>query len=142
MRIIVTDKKRDAFMNDVIRIATNAANRLMLTDWTIRLVFKKEELCEGVAAETNSNVVYKQGMIKVYPCAKEEWKDDPELLEEIITHEVCHLFLAKLQDLCGSRWGTAEDLNSAVESTTSVLARIIYPLDHKSAKVLDKKKKK
>jgi hypothetical protein len=105
---------------------------LQLSSWKIDLyVEDKVENKENgltVAAHISPNSVYQSAKLVLYTESYVQWKKNPSILDEIISHELTHCLLDRLQMLCYSRFISESEVKEEVEHKVQLISRILQSL--------------
>ena len=93
--------KKLSYEKWVASLVQTLAEYFNLQGWNIKVEFsnKPKSDCEGAYACMNSNSVYMQATLTVYPMGRESWdEDDLDRLVEVLTHELSHLLIDPLHE--------------------------------------------
>jgi hypothetical protein len=126
----MTKKEKNSLsFEDKVREKMNDwQTKLFLHSWMFTVKFPCEEHENPeVAASTSANPEYHQATITFYPSARKH-EDD---LEEFVAHEMMHCVLAQYQHLATARFTSKAEIADSLESTTTILTRIVLCLDKK-----------
>lgn len=113
-----TDEEFQIFVDECKRLI----DKLNLDDWTFYYQHKK---LDGANAQAITNIVSRSATLKLstnYDCGTNDVIQD---IKESARHEVCHIFLADISDLIGSRWVTQDEYQQASERITRKLENVI-----------------
>ena len=138
--------KKPNYIKTVTKIVEELRWDLFLGHWKINIRFSKEDPpphhnSERSTAVVNASPTYSNAVITIYPIMEKEYGDNPDMIREIITHELVHCITEEMYDLATNRYSTPPEIQTANEKLVQHITRLIR-WNHSPNKYEDKHPKK
>jgi hypothetical protein len=103
---------------------------LFMGHWKINVKFNDTDSETNAYSEKHLAVVavshmYSNAIITIYPILIKEYGNNPNMLREVITHELTHCLTEELFNLASNRYATPPEIQTANEKLVQQIARII-----------------
>lgn len=134
------------YIKTVTKIVEELRWDLFLGHWKINIKFSKNDPpthdnFEKNIAIVNANSIYSNAIITIYPVMEKEYKDNPDMIREVITHELVHCITEEMYNLSINRYSTPPEIQTANEKLVQHITRLIR-WNHSPNKYEDKYSKK
>ena len=117
----------DTFKKSIRAAIEKYLHKLWLNAYKIDTEYMRED--DGnTFAKMTTETAYIQGTLAIFPCFLEAWKEKKDrraYVEEIISHEMAHCFIADLASVSSRRWITEAEHRAAMENLTERIARLV-----------------
>lgn len=122
--------KKTNYVDTITKMVEELRWDLFLGHWKISVRFNKEDApahsnSERSTAVVNASPTYSNAVITIFPIMEKEYGDDPDMIREIITHELVHCITEEMYNLSTNRYSTPPEINTANEKLVQHITRLI-----------------